>query len=304
MPDPKNKNKNLMLIILSSVLLLTLLVLLVGFIFTRPKTTVGFDGERAYRDVKYQVGLGARTPGGSAHSRVRQWIGDELRKSGWSVEEQELESMGHPIFNLIATRGVGKPWVVLGAHFDSRFLADHDPVASNQTQPVPGANDGASGVAVLLELARTLPKDIPGKVSLVFFDAEDNGKIPGWDWILGSTAYVNALQEKPDMAVILDMIGDADLNIHYEKNSDPVISQEIWRTAENLGYGNVFIQTQKYSILDDHTPFLSAGIRAVDIIDFDYPYYHTTQDTPDKVSAESLKAVGNTIHAWLLSIMD
>lgn len=259
-----------------------------------------FDGDRAYRDVEYQVSLGARTPGSQAHRQVRDWILNELKQAGWETEIQDMEFMSQPIHNIIATRGSGTPWVILGAHYDSRFFADQDPNMENRTLPVPGANDGASGVAVLLELARTLPQKTPLKISLVFFDAEDNGKVPGWEWIMGSTAFVNSLQEKPDMAVILDMIGDADLNIHYERNSDPNIAQQIWQTARELGYGDKFIPSAKYSILDDHTPFLQAGIPAVDIIDFDYPYWHTIEDTPDKVSAESLKAVGDTIRAWLL----
>jgi len=95
------------------------------------------------------------------------------------------------------------------------------------------------------------------------------------------------------------MIGDADLNIHYEGNSDIVIREEIWSAAAELGYGDIFIPTEKYNMLDDHTPFLEKGIPAVDIIDFDYAYWHTTEDTPDKVSAESLKVVGDTLRHWL-----
>ncbi len=165
--------------------------------------------------------------------------------------------------------------------------------------PVPGANDGASGVAVLLELARTLPEDtVP--VWLVFFDAEDNGRITGWDWILGSRAFVEEIEVNPQAVVIVDMIGDADLNIHLEKNSNLEIRTEIWGMAERLGYGDVFINTEKYAMLDDHTPFLEAGIPAVDIIDFDYPYWHTIADTPDKVSAKSLLAVGDTLWHWVV----
>ena len=96
------------------------------------------------------------------------------------------------------------------------------------------------------------------------------------------------------------MIGDADLNIYLEKNSNVAIRTEIWSTAEKLGYGEQFINEEKFSMLDDHTPFLEAGIPAVDIIDFDYPYWHTTQDTPDKVSAESLQAVGDTLLNWVV----
>jgi Zn-dependent M28 family amino/carboxypeptidase len=105
---------------------------------------------------------------------------------------------------------------------------------------------------------------------------------------------------QPRAVIIVDMVGDADLNIYKERNSDPEIMDEIWGTAKRLGYESKFIPDYKHSMLDDHTPFLEAGIPAVDIIDFDYPYWHTTQDTPDKVSAESLQVVGETLRAWLV----
>jgi len=136
---------------------------------------------------------------------------------------------------------------------------------------------------------------------LVFFDAEDNGKIPGWDWILGSQAFVNELQGQPDAVIIVDMIGDADLNVMMERNSDTTLMAELWGQAAALGFSDHFIAVPGYAMLDDHTPFLEAGIPAVDIIDFDYPYWHTTDDTLDKVSAESLQIVGETILAWLES---
>ncbi len=134
---------------------------------------------------------------------------------------------------------------------------------------------------------------------LVFFDAEDQGRLPGWEWILGSRAYVNSLQEKPDAAVIIDMIGDEDLNVFREEKSDDTLTTELWGIADQLGYGENFIDEEKYSILDDHIPFLEAGIPAVDIIDFDYPYWHTSQDSSDKVSPESLKVIGNILVSWL-----
>jgi glutaminyl-peptide cyclotransferase len=110
---------------------------------------------------------------------------------------------------------------------------------------------------------------------------------------------VASLQDKPDAAVIIDMIGDANLNIPIEQNSTPALVQQIWQTAKNLGYENIFLDQPGYSMLDDHTPFLQAGILAVDIIDFDYPYWHTTQDTADKVSAQSLEIIGKTLTEWL-----
>ena len=265
----------------------------------REPAPISFDSSHAYSDVQTQVSFGPRIPGSEGHAQIRAWMRAELESAGWAVEVQQTERMGHPIYNIVAKRNNDEtPQIILGAHYDTRMIADNDPDPAKRTEPVPGANDGASGVAVLLELARSLPKDtVP--VWLVFFDAEDNGRIPGWDWILGSRAFVEEISVKPRAVVIVDMIGDADLNIHLEKNSDVAIRTEIWSVVEKLGYGTQFINTEKYSMLDDHTPFLEAGIPAVDLIDFDYLYWHTTQDTPDKVSAESLQTVGETLWHWI-----
>lgn len=260
---------------------------------------VRFDGQRAYADVQTQVAFGARMPGSEGHAKVQEWMREELESAGWQVEVQESEALGHPIQNIVAKRGEESPQIILGAHYDTRMFADNDPDPANHSLPVPGANDGASGVAVLIELARVLPEDT-APVWLVFFDAEDNGRIPGWDWILGSREFVRNNPLQPQAVVIVDMIGDDELNIYKERNSDPGLTEEIWAVADSLGYGDLFIPEYKFSMLDDHTPFLEAGIPAVDIIDFDYPYWHTVQDTPDKVSAESLQAVGETVQTWVM----
>jgi Zn-dependent M28 family amino/carboxypeptidase len=253
--------------------------------------------------VAFQTDLGPRIPGSEAHRQVIDWIQTETEKHGWQTEVQDAVMLGHPIVNVIAKRlpdqDASIPWIIIGAHFDSRLIADKDPDPEKRSQPVLGANDGASGVAVLMELARTLPSDLQKEIWLVFFDAEDNGNIPGWDWILGSRAFVDNLESQPDAAVIVDMIGDADLNIYMERNSNAELTAQIWATAADLGYAEVFIPLPKYSILDDHTPFLNAGIPAVDIIDFDYPYWHTSEDTDDKVSDQSLQIVGEVLTAWL-----
>ncbi len=268
---------------------------------TPPEPASGkFDGQRALQDVAYQVSLGARTPGSAAHAKVREWLRGELEAAGWRVEEQSAERMGQPIHNVVAYRSAAPPKIMLAAHYDSRLLADRDPDPEMQSHPVPGANDGASGVAVLLELARVLPRD-DASIWLVFFDAEDNGNIPGWDWILGSRAFVETNDIRPEAVIILDMIGDADLNIYIEKNSDAKLTAAIWAQAAQLGYEAAFIPEARYSMLDDHTPFLEAGIPAVDIIDFDYPFWHTTSDTTEKVSRQSLQIVGDTIQAWVES---
>jgi glutaminyl-peptide cyclotransferase len=273
-----------------------------GFMFfLRLPNDDRFNGERAYADVAAQIAFGPRTPGSEAHAQAVEWMAVELREAGWQVEIQEAERLGHSIRNVIATRGEGEEWILLGAHYDSRFVADHDADPALRQQPVPGANDGASGVAVLLELARVLPEDLDSKVTLVFFDAEDQGNIEGWDWILGSRAYAESLSELPDAMVLLDMIGDADLQIYRESNSDEALTSAIWQQAAALWHEDVFMDSVKFSMLDDHVPFLELGIPAIDIIDFDYPHWHTTQDDLDAVSAESLQIVGEVILAWLLA---
>jgi len=271
---------------------------------------IEFDALRAYHDIEYQVALGPRIPGSDAHQKIQEWMLQELDGSGWEIEVQKTTIEGQPVSNIIGKYGQGKPWIVLGAHYDTRIHADLDPDLSKTSEPVPGANDGGSGVAVLLELARQLPAhfqghggsnpDIKGTIWIVFFDAEDNGRIEGWDWILGSRAFVAELQSYPDAAVVVDMVGDKNLQIFQEENSDDQLKHEIWDSAASVGYGDYFIPYEKYTILDDHIPFLEAGIPAVDIIDFEYAYWHTTSDTPDKVSGESLEIVGKTVLAWLL----
>jgi len=258
-----------------------------------------FDGSRALADVVTQVEFGPRIPGTEGHAQTQKWIIEQLIEAGWQAEIQRSSVLGHEIQNIIAKKDEKEPKIIIGAHYDSRIYADNDPDRANHNQPVPGANDGASGVAVLLELARALPTNVD-PVWLVFFDAEDNGRIEGWDWILGSRAFVQNVTVNPEAVVIVDMIGDANLNIHRELNSDIKLTDEIWESAKSIKHDMKFLQDYKFSMLDDHTPFLEAGIPAVDIIDFDYPYWHTTADTPDKVSAESLQAVGETLLTWIM----
>ena len=268
----------------------------------------GFSGERAYEDVSVQVEFGPRIPGTPAHAQMVDWMVSELEAVGWQVTIQEGEAHGVPIRNVVVQRAGANPdteWIILGAHFDTRSRADHDPDPARWGDPVPGANDGASGVAVLLELARVLPPDLDKNIWLVFFDAEDDGGIDEREWIMGSTYFVEQLTldenaSLPDAAVVVDMIGDANLEVYLEMNSDPILSGEIWGVAEKLGYRAAIIPIPRHRMLDDHIPFRNAGIPAVDMIDFDYPYWHTVSDTVDKVSAESLQIIGETLFVWLV----
>lgn len=260
-----------------------------------------FDGNHAYELAKEQVEFGDRSPGSEGSERISSWIEAQLGENGWVVEEQVFQYEDTEIINIIAKRAsdTSEPPIILGAHYDTRPNADRD--TAEPYAPVPGANDGASGVAVLLELSRVLSDtDLEVPVWLVFFDAEDSGGIDGWEWIVGSAHFAQKLNVRPLSVVIIDMVGDENLEIYLERNSDELLSQEIWDIASGLGYDG-FIPEYKYAMIDDHLPFRQQEIPAILIIDFDYPYYHTTQDTIDKISAASLEQVGRTIQTWILS---
>jgi glutaminyl-peptide cyclotransferase len=264
-----------------------------------PTPRPAFSGDAAYQHVTAQTNLGPRPTGSEAGWKTGDYIIEQLKRSGWQVETQEFDYQGVKARNIIGKLGQG-PVTIIGAHYDTRRQADNDPDLNKRTQPVLGANDGASGVAVLLELARSL--DVPKtnrEVWLAFFDAEDNGRLNGWEWIVGSTQMAQQLTLTPTAMVLLDMIGDADQQLYWDRNSSPQLNAAIWKTAEVLGFAQVFIPQYKWTMIDDHIPFAQRGIPAVDLIDFDYPAWHTTHDTADKVSPLSLERIGRTIKTWL-----
>lgn len=257
-----------------------------------------FNGEAAYAHVVAQCDLGYRPTGSEAWRKTGDYIIAELEKQGWAVETQEFTYRDTPVRNIIGKSRASneQPVIIVGAHYDTRRSADQE----NPAEPVLGANDGASGVAVLLELARVLDRDrLQSQVWLAFFDAEDNGGLDGWEWCVGSSYMAANLAVTPQAVVVVDMVGDADQQVYFEHNSDPAIQTQLWEIAATLGYTSTFIPEYRWAIFDDHIPFRQRGIPAVVIIDFDYPYWHTTQDTPDKVSAESLERVGRVVEVWL-----
>jgi len=298
--NDQGKRKGLSILLLSACLALVLLG--ISLLTTNYGEGV-FNGKQALSDVETQLAFGPRTPGSEAHQQAGDLILVALTDFGWHVEEQTAEVNGYPIRNLIAKRGSGTPWILLGAHYDSRLVANQDESVAAKGNPVPGANDGASGVAILLGLSRSLPPDLPGQTWLVFFDAEDQGNLDGWDWIMGSSYFADHLDGRPDAVVVVDMIGDADLTIYQEGNSDQALTDAIWSVAAEQGYGDQFPPSVKYTMLDDHLPFIERGIPSVLLIDFDYPWWHTSQDTLDKVSAASLDAAGTTLYHWLVNMM-
>jgi glutaminyl-peptide cyclotransferase len=293
-----NKSITIYLSAIGILLILTLSWYARAFLLEQQMTSIKFDGTRALTSVQTQVAFGPRIPGSEAHSKILGWMRGELEAAGWQVQIQHTEELGHPIQNLIAFRTNEPPQFILGAHYDSRIYADRDPDITKQIMPTPGADNGGSGVAILLELARTLPMNTP-YLWLVFFDAEDNGKIPGWDWALGSRAFVANMTIRPQAMLLVDMVGGENPTFYMDGNSNVDLRTSIWNTAANLGYKDSFIPRVKYNILDDHIPFIQHGIPAVDIIDIDYKFWLTTEDTPDKLSSKSLQMVGDVLWTWL-----
>jgi Zn-dependent M28 family amino/carboxypeptidase len=268
------------------------------------KINPSFDEENSFSYLKKQVSFGVRFPGSSGHKKTAEFLEKELKKTADRVILQKFKYYAkgkeYNLTNIIGIfEGKSKEEILLGAHYDTRMIAEREKLIKDRKKPVLGANDGASGVAVLLELARLFKKfPPPYKIILVFFDAEDQGEIPGWDWCIGSKYFANNMEEfSPSFAIIIDMVGDKDLQIYREMNSIKYASEivdKIWEIGLSLNYPQ-FRPYPKYQIYDDHIPLNEKGIKSVLLIDFDYPFWHTLKDTLDKCDKKSLKIVGDVL---------
>ncbi|MBM3457885.1 MAG: M28 family peptidase [Armatimonadetes bacterium] len=272
-----------------------------------------FDKQRAFQHLEKQVGFGPRVPNQPGHRACRDYLVETLRPLASRVELQEFTfplggdslSMANVIARIASRRDRGG--VLLCAHWDTRPTADYERDRERRRMPIPGANDGASGVAVLLEVARVLKRTPPPvPVMIVFFDGEDYG--PGLDrMFLGSRYFAaNLPRDVPRQGILLDMVGDKDLRIPQEANSRAAagaVLREVYAIASRLGYGAQFPARPGQAIEDDHIPLHERGLQVIDLIDFNYgpghSWWHTLQDTPDKCSPESLKAVGDVVLEWV-----
>jgi glutaminyl-peptide cyclotransferase len=264
--------------------------------------SAGFDGGRAYEQLRQIVNLGPRPAGSPAIERTRTYISDQLRALGITVAPQAFDAetpIGRiHMVNLIATiPGARKERVALAGHYDTKLFREFRFV---------GANDGGSSAAMLLEMARVLKaRRNAFTVELLFLDGEE-ATLRDWggtDHTYGSQYYVDNAKKTGALAllkamVLVDMVGDRDLRIMRETASTKWLTDTIWATAKRLGYGSTFVD-QSTRIEDDHIPFLEAGVQAVDIIDLEYPPWHTAGDTLDQTSARSLEIVGKVLEgAW------
>ena len=271
------------------------------------QTIPDFDGNKAFIYLKQQCDFGPRVPNSKAAHDCEDYLYDKLAATTDVCRRQKFtyhdEDTGDTLYltNIIASYNPdNNQRVLLCAHWDSRPWVDEEPDSSLHHLPVPGANDGASGVAVLLVIAETLKKYRPSiGVDIIFFDGEDYGDFGKPDkWLLGSKYFVkNIGGYHPLYVILLDMIGDADLQIYKEYYSQKYadwLVKRIWRAAE-LEEASHFYPYVKHAVLDDHRPFQEVGISAAVIIDMDYKYWHKLSDTPDKCSVESLNEVGRVV---------
>ncbi|MEJ6653116.1 MAG: M28 family peptidase [Euryarchaeota archaeon] len=289
-----------------------------------------FNGTLANQSVLWQTELGPRLPGSNASLELRDSLTENLTTYGWDIELSNHISHEIELTNVIAT---WKPQnltqneidrlgrIVLSAHYDTRNIADKDSNESLRNTPILGANDGASGVAALIELGRIIPgMELNNEIMLLFSDAEDQGD----NYTLGAKAWAENLSQqeinRTESFILLDMIGDADLHLTKIIPSTPILTENMMLLGESLGLSNqtdgcngqrsdVMWSNQSLIVMDDHVHPFELGIPSLDIIDLAYGenatpfggYWHTTQDTADKVSAESLEKVGRIVELGLLT---
>lgn len=277
--------------------------------------------KKLLQDIETQISFGPRYSGREGHERFVDWASKELLDLGFEITKQQwnfTQSDGNVLsfVNVIGRFAPEKTSrVILGAHYDSRAHADQDKV--NPNEPVPGANDSASGVAVLLDVARTMSTQIERQlnvgVDIIFFDAEEgdpmlpNGK-NAWK-PYGSEYFAQHIfdfygESLPESALIVDMVCDADLEFFVESDSYQLAkynTSRLWTLGISL-YPEVFTNKIGVSVHDDHTALNGIGIPSTLLIDFTYPYWHTIEDTVDKCSGENMKKVSNVVSEYVYSL--
>ncbi len=282
-----------------------------------------FDRDSAYHYVEKQLAFGPRVPNSEAHQAAKEWLVEQFRRFGAEVIEQDFQAETYYGATLKATNIIAQfnpqagKRILLGAHWDTRYIADSPLSVEGKEDPVPGADDGASGVAVLLEVARQLhanPPDIG--VDMVLFDAEDQGE-SGADneesWGLGSQYWARNLHRggyNPKYGILLDMVGAKDarfLQEAYSKYFAPALVEKVWKLAQDMGYGNYFVSSNGGAVTDDHY-FVNtiAGIKMINIINQAGSskgnfgaHWHTQQDDLDIIDPRTLKAAGQVVLAIL-----
>lgn len=287
-------------------------------------TTPGFNADSAYTYVETQVNFGPRVPNTEAHTMCGDYLISGLKRFGAEIYVQEMTLTAYNGDRLQCRNIIGsynpedKKRILLFAHWDTRPYAEHDPDSTKWRTPIDGADDGASGVGVLLEIARQIGQHNPGTgIDIIFFDAEDYG-VPEFDkstsytvnsWCLGSQFWAknpHTPNYRAEYGILLDMVGCKNASFYKEFTSMRYASrivERVWSTARDLGYGKFFINAEGGGVTDDHQYVIEGrGIPSIDIINYDTEnkhgfadHWHTHNDTMDNIDKETLKAVGQTV---------
>lgn len=287
-----------------------------------PKVNIqrpAFSADTAYAFVEKLVSFGPRVPNTDAHHKSGDWLVKQLKDFGWTVTEQEAELKAFDGTELKARNIFAQinpedsVRTLLIAHYDSRPWADQDPDPEKRNEPVLGANDGASGVGVILEIARQLSQQkSQAGIDILFVDAEDYGDPESSDdedtYCLGSQYFAENIPYEENVnahGILLDMVGSPGAQFAFEtfsKQANAQLLATLWDNAEALGYGNFFIKQQGGAVTDDHIYLTQGGIPTIDIIDYRIngymgfdPTWHTSHDDMKNISKETLKAVGETV---------
>jgi Zn-dependent M28 family amino/carboxypeptidase len=272
-----------------------------------------FNGEAAFQYAQAQVNFGPRVPGTPAWRTAGDWIVAQMRQRADTVIEQTwwhklANGDSIPMRNILARYNLkATDRILYLTHWDTRPIADSETDSAKRLLPIPGANDGASGVGLFVALGDVLKAAPPTVgVDLLFVDGEDYGDFDqDKDVLIGSRYFATHLPSpgyQPIFGVLWDMIGDKDLQIYQEQNSlnqAPEVVSRVWQIAAKQGHADVFVPQAKWAVTDDHIPLLQAGLHVIDVIDLDYPDHHRLSDTMDKISAKSLKVVGDVATALI-----
>lgn len=272
-----------------------------------------FDAGRVQSLIEKQVAFGPRVPGSDAWRQCRTYLKNYFDSLGYQVELQEFthndyrQKISVQMCNIIirqpaalATSGPRGPRVLLGAHWDSRPRCEHDPDPARRNDSLPGAVDGAAGVALLMELARMFAESPPeAPVEFVLFDGEDWGQAGDINqYIVGSNEFARRVSGADyQFAIVPDLFAHSGSSLAREGMSQRFaasINDRVWEAARELEITR-FVDTVSREVIDDHLPLLNIGIKAIDIIDMNYPYWHTSQDTPDKCDSAAIADVGRVI---------
>lgn len=286
-----------------------------------PQTRIEFSADSAYRYIAEQVAFGPRIPASKAHEACGNYLVNKMKSFGADIQEQKADIRAWdgktlPMRNIIASfQPENAQRILLFAHWDCRPWSDMEETKNLQMKAVLGANDGASGVGVLMEVARQLGKaqTLPVGVDIIFFDLEDYG-VPDWEkdvkdsWCLGSQYWAKHPHKAgytANYGILLDMVGTRNACFMWEyisKRYAPDVVQKVWNKAQELGYGQFFIQSDGGILTDDHLYINTlAGIPSIDIIDFDndrggfFEGWHTQHDDMSNIDKLTLQAVGNTL---------